>query len=392
MLLGLERLVVMGSAWALLAACAGSPQFTDGNHPPLPQVVNLKGPVLDAPTVIPVTYPGDTLRAPLDAFTAEITSSSYWGVLAEYGVQSGHAGTPVHMGASAPSSLDDSDLQHDLPLQLAANQFGTVPNEALYVFYLPDGVQVTNHGQMGCVDFGGYHSSVALPNGSLVAYAVIPRCTAPSFSALDTTTAAASHEIMESSSDPYFENRQGAWGAIDSADIGWSVYPGTEIGDLCLLSNDSLFTPSDLPFLVQRIWSNRAASAGDNPCVPADASTPYFNSVPLLPDTVSLNFGGGAFSAKGLSIPVGSQKTVELDLFSVVPTDPWNLSFQGLAGATPLEVTFDRVSGANGDKIQMTVMVPEAGDYLGMQNLEPFAIISTLGKVIQAWPVLVVNQ
>jgi hypothetical protein len=363
----------------------------EASHPALPQVKNLGGPVLSAPTVIPVTYPGDPLRDTLDAFTAGLTSSSNWGVLGEYGVSSAHAGTPVHWGSNAPASLDDADLQSNLPGQLAANQFGTVPNQAIYVFFLPAGVQVSNQGRQGCVDFGGYHSSVALPNGSLVAYAVVPRCNIAPFDAQDTTTTAASHEIMEAASDPYFNNGRGAWGAIDPAHIGWSVFPGTEIGDLCLLTNTSFFTPPDLPYLVQRIWSNRAAASGEDPCIPADLSTPYFNSVPVLPDAVSLTIGGGSFYAEGLSISTGSSKTVEVDLFSASSTGPWSLSTIALPGSAAVNVTFDHATGANGDKIQMTVLVPQAGTYLGMQNVEAFAIISALGKVIQSWPVFVSN-
>src|SRR5262249_55228095 len=128
-----------------------------------------------------------------------------------------------------------------------------------------------------------------------------------------------------------------------------------------------------------------------NPCVPADTSTPYFNSIPVLTDTVSINLGAGQFSAKGLSIPVGQQKTVELDLFSSAPADAWTLSAQPLIGSVPLQITFDKISGVNGDTVHMTVMVPEAGNFLGISNLEPFAVISTLGKVVQAWPVLVSN-
>ena len=325
----------------LLSGCGGEPPFAEGTHPSLPQVANLGGPVLNEPTVISVTYPGDALGEVLDSFTAAITSSAYWGVLAEYGVQSGHAGTPVHLGSMAPSSLDDAELQHDLPLELAANQFGIVPNQAIYVFYLPEGVKISNPGQVGCQDFGGYHSSVALPNGTLVAYAVIPRCTLFGLNEQDTSTTTGSHEIAEAASDPYFENQHGAWGALDPADIGWSVFPGNEVADLCLIASDRFFTPSDLPYKVQRLWSNHAASSGENPCVPADPSTTYFYSIPVLLDAVSLDLGNGAFAAQGLSIKEGEQQTVELDLFSAGATGPWNLSAQTLQGAAPVQVTFN---------------------------------------------------
>jgi hypothetical protein len=356
-------------------------------------VTNLGGPVLESPTLISVTYPGDDLTAVLDAFTSSLPNSTYWTVGEEYGVGPGKTVSPVHLTTMAPSSIDDAQLQHDLPLELAAGTFGTVPADAIYVIYFPAGVQVTNAGQQGCLEFGGYHSSVTMPNGSLVAYAVIPRCSNLNMlSAQDATTSAASHEIMEAATDPYFENQKGAWGGIDAAHIGWVLFPGAEIGDLCLLTNDNVFKPGDLPFLVQRVWSNRAAAQSMNPCVPANTATPYFNSVPVLPDMVTLNLGSGSFQAQGISIPVSGEKTVPLYLFSDDATATWNLASQGLIGASgQLSITFDKTSGVNGDVVQMTVHVSQAGSFLSMQNIEPFVILSKLGSVIQAWPILVTN-
>ncbi len=390
-----------------LAGCGGSATsgFQPGPHPALPHVSNLGGPILDSPTLISVTYPGDPLQGSLDTFTSTIFTSSYWMVGAEYGVKSGHAGAAVHRPDAPPTSIDDTQLQQEIPGWIADGELGQVPSEPIYIFYFPAGVQVTNAGQQGCIDFGGYHSSVPLANGSLVAYAVIPRCSNLCLSPLDSATSAASHEIMEASTDPYFENRQGAWGAVDAANIGFSLFPGAEVGDLCLLTNDNLFTPTDLPYLVQRIWSNAAAAANENPCVPVDGTvsqdanmclpmnptTTYFNSVPVLPDKVTLNLGGGDFQAEGLSIPVGGTKTITLQLFSSATTTPWSISSDTVPGSVGVNVSFEPATGTNGGTVQMTVQVPEAGNYLGLPNLELFYVKSSLGAVVQAWPVIISN-
>jgi hypothetical protein len=140
---------------------------------------------------------------------------------------------------------------------------------------------------------------------------------------------------------------------------------------------------------VARVWSNAAAMAGADPCVPAPSGETYFNSAAILPDAVgwALPFQGAPTQlTKGVHIPVGGSANVDLHLFSQSPTaGPWSVSAQDLAalnGQTPqLQFTFDQTSGKAGDTIHMTVHVVSAGQ----GNAELFAVTSTLGSQKEYW-------
>ena len=59
------------------------------------------------------------------------------------------------------------------------------------------------------------------------------------------------------------------------------AFLGGEVGDLCVsYRGDDSYTESG--YVVQRSWSNKAAAASHNPCVPAPdpSSQPYFNVAP----------------------------------------------------------------------------------------------------------------
>jgi hypothetical protein len=119
--------------------------------------------------------------------------------------------------------------------------------------------------------------------------------------------------------------------------------------------------PPGIDNLVQRVWSNRAAAASHDPCQPSGLS-PYFNSAPVVTDTVSVTDPSGAtFQTKGVTIPVGQTKTIELDLYSDAPTaGPWTLIAldvtSALFGGSPvLALSLDKNQGRNGDKRELTI-------------------------------------
>src|SRR5262249_4292077 len=147
-----------------------------------------------------------------------------------------------------------------------------------------------------------------------------------------------------------------------------------EPADLCVHSLSRL--PSGN--LVQRVWSNVAAAAGHDPCVPAPAET-FFLAAPVLPEWVKVRDDGGKeVTTTGLSLGVGEQKTLDIVLYSDGPTEPWSVfavdrdavasgvptlefvfersagstSSVGAAGALQ---TMDQGSGVNGDHLRMTV-------------------------------------
>jgi hypothetical protein len=107
-----------------------------------------------------------------------------------------------------------------------------------------------------------------------------------------------------------------------------------------------------------------------------------------MPDVIQVmgrgaDGGTSTTPTKGVMIAVGSSKTIELDLFSNVPTsEEWTVTAYDtntLNQLTPqlLDFSFDKSSGKNGDKIQMTIKVLAAG----RRNTEAFMISSTLGHL-----------
>src|SRR5258708_2294306 len=48
-------------------------------HPPLPQIVNLNGPVMTAPKVIPILYATDGYKFQIKDFLGQLATSNFWG-------------------------------------------------------------------------------------------------------------------------------------------------------------------------------------------------------------------------------------------------------------------------------------------------------------------------
>ncbi|MGH7329482.1 MAG: hypothetical protein ACREJX_14140, partial [Polyangiaceae bacterium] len=178
-------------------------------------------------------------------------------------------------------------------------------------------------------------------------------------------------------------------GQVDDNHIIWEfLLGGGEVSDMCAQALTSYYSPADLGSTVTRSWSNKAAKAGHDPCVPTDG-TPYFNSMPLLNEDVSV---GGQGTSKGVTIAVGATKTIEVDLFSDAPTTgPWTVTAEdssALTGDTPeLVMTWDRLTGVNGEKLHLTITVDHASQY----GAEGFIIESTLGDRTNTWAGLVGN-
>jgi hypothetical protein len=358
------------------------------DHPALPQVLNAGGPVLASPKFIAITFPNDTLATSIADFSTKIGASAYWtSVTSEYGV--GPATSMAVQETTSPAaSVSDDDIQSflqsefgkSLPVPVAGN---------VYALYYPEGTTVTLQGEKGCESFGGYHADIPLSATTFATYAVIPRCP-PQFSGvteLDTLTGAASHEYIEAATDPFpYDNP--AWSNVDANGGAWAISGGgAEIGDMCATLGNVFSKTTDVPYLVQRTWSNAAAAASHDPCVPQGLS-PYFGAAPNLPDTESLNVATNAKQTVNLvHIPVGSTQTIELDLFSDADTQgTFTVSAIDFAtalgqGNPELSFTFDKSSGQNGDKINMTIKALSKDP----KDLAGFFIISTLGSNMTFW-------
>ncbi len=360
-----------------------------------PQVVTGGGPVLATPKVVPVYFANDdtTFTGNVTTFLGKLASSTFWGptppALTEYGVGALSVAAPVQLTENAPTpTIDDAAIQ----TWLAANIGATLPAadvNTIYTIFYPTGSTITLQGQSSCQSFGGYHNNIKVGTQN-IAYAVIPRCGKfGSLQGLDAVSAATSHELEEAATDPY-PATNGAFAQVDDNHIIWMfTLGGGEVGDMCAQSPDAYYAPTDIGNVVQRSWSNKSAKAGHNPCLPTDG-LPYFNSMPVLTQTLSL--AGGQLVSKGVSIPVGQSQTIEVDLFSDAATSgPWTVSAVDTATlqqqSPELKFDWDRTSGQNGEKLHLTITVLKASQYMA----EGFILTSRLGARENLWVGLVGN-
>lgn len=405
----------------------GDGAFVPADHPAFPQLVYNGGPVLKTPTLVAITFANDPHRAELDTFTETIgKTQAYWKAIADdYGVGPA-AGRSVHLAGNAPATISDTQIRAALTANLTGPTpgYGALDSQAVYTFFIPAGTA----GAKGPADAGypdsdmaaglcseayGYHDSM-LVNGQPVVYAIVALCPPALYAsfgitkAIDALTAVTTHEWFEAVSDPFSHlpgSKAGFYG-LDELHSTWSVVrdhsQAGENGDLCHEAADHIdLVLPNITYKVQRIWSNQEAKLGRHYCAPANGAT-AFNSVPVLPDRIPFTFGGKTLMVEGVTIPVGTSKTVELKLFSSAPTEAWtveavdSLSYDAVTGGgytavpggvsldggpvIPPRLTFalDKPSGVNGDVIKMTITAVKNDGRYGKAT--PFIVGSKLGK------------
>jgi hypothetical protein len=375
------------------AADAGMPALFDAGSdgPPdvvaLPQVIGAGGPTLAAPTLVSVTFPGDLLADPLDDFVASVGCTGYWRTAgADYGVGDAVATAPVRLAEAAPSTIDDGAIRAWLAQKVDGGdpQFPRPAPGTIYVLWYPDGTQITEQGATSCRAFGGYHEGGQLADGTPFSYAVLPRCQGDDTTGLAALTVAASHELIEACTDPQPDSAP-AYQFSDANHIGWSLFAGAEVGDMCELQNDHVYVPPGFPWVVQRIWSNSAAWAGQSPCVPAESPS-YFYATAVATDTVLLDVLGTPRSCPVVHVPVGGSATVPVQLvgsagsgtIELEAIDPSSLSGQSVV----LNLSLDKKAAAPGTTVQLTIQ-KLSGDPSGV---EPFLLQTTMnGRQTLSW-------
>jgi hypothetical protein len=114
-----------------------------------------------------------------------------------------------------------------------------------------------------------------------------------------------------------------------------------------------------------------------------------------MSDTVQIqNTEYGLLVTQGVHVPIGTSRTIEVDLYSDGPTSgPWTVSALDLsstffgANQPTLSFSFDKTRGQNGDKLQLTINALAAGPL----GASPFWIESDLGKASKFWVGVVGN-
>ncbi|HEX5127665.1 MAG TPA: hypothetical protein VFW00_13045, partial [Rhodocyclaceae bacterium] len=331
--------------------------------PAVPQVAKATpgGTSLANPRPIPVFFQDTQNQAYLADFVSKFSVPAYWNVMSQYGVGSPQIGSPVVLPMTAPTAIKEGDIASWLTTQLqtSPSTFGVVDANSYFVLYYPSGttIQDSTGATASCAKFLGYHNFVHVSSTLNVPFAVIPDCQR----GLETITTATSHELLEGSADPYQTNYK-----TISGDISWAAaYHDSELNDMCEDSFlNSWSVPASLGYRIATVWSNLAAGQFHNPCLPVNnlrEINAYFQSVPVLPDTVSIsNINNSSGVAKGVKIPVGTSRTIDVQLFSdQAMTGVWRVGAHqaGLAtGATPtLNFSWDKASGQNGDVLYLTI-------------------------------------
>jgi hypothetical protein len=293
----------------------------------------------------------------------------------------------ITLTTAPPAMFDDNTgdptpFEQNLAAQLSGPSpaWGAADPSTMYLFLLPLGTDINSAGTC-CNDFLGYHYEAAVGSGS-VPYGITCHCPmamGDPLTPLEWVTTTVIHEMVEMATDPFFVSNP-AYAENDDAHFIWTIASGGEISDMCEYNTDSNVTPPGATYMIQRSWSDAAAKAGKDPCVPAATTEPYFNSVPVLPDTLSLNYYGQPVTTKAVTIPVGQSKTIDLQLWSEAATaGPWTVTAWDLndylGGAKNLDVSLDKSTGKNGDTLKLTIKVLSKDQSYGGEG---FVIVSDL--------------
>ena len=339
-----------------------------------PQVLTTKGLVADKPVFIPITFDGDDLREEAEDFSASVGCTSWWRAAAgTYGIADAIGGTPIHVAEMAPMVISDAQVRQWLIKKLQSDpQFPkpTGPN-VLYAIFYPSDTEVDAFGGKSCFAFGAYHSAFSY-QGIAVPYAVMPRC-----GGLEQLTAVTSHEYIEYATDPTVGGFNGVTDEFSVWGFGYH-----EVGDMCSYASSSNYVPSDYPFTVQRSWSNKAAFLGENPCVPGDSAV-WFAGIPVMTDAVTLL---GGKMARGIKLPMGTQRTIEVKMIASGMTGSWNVDAQDLTvwttGKPGLKFSWSKTQGSAGESLMLTLSRVGTSPNFGAA---PFWISSTQGSDQHLW-------
>jgi len=244
----------------------------------------------------------------------------------------------------------------------------------------PPGTVVDSAG-LCCQDFDGYHYEAQITSSVSVPYAVTCSCgghfDGPGVSDLQQRTVVIAHELVESATDPFVQSNP-AYGQVDNADEVWTFVGGGEVADMCAVQTDAYYVPPGSTYMVQRSYSNAAAKAHTEPCVPVPAADTYFNSFPSMSDSLAVV---GSPKTVGVKIPIGQTKTIDVHLWSATPTaTPWKVSVSDYAslygGTSTLKLSLDKGTGKSGDVLKLTITALAADTNFGVS---PFIIFSDMG-------------
>jgi hypothetical protein len=341
----------------------------------VPQVQSAGGAVLASPRIVPVFFPGEADAVTLGGMITGYAASAEWaGATAQYGVGAATVAASVTSLEPFPSGLTTAGLGTWIVQHLDGThpEWGPIDEatigSSIYLLYPPAGVTLYAPGSgpsdpmvstlcgPHTWDLPAWHwQTVPAPGPYVpVAFAVVGRCTSGGTPLLDRMTAATSHELVEAATDPDVQTSP-AYAGVDDAHAFWmKLTGGGEVGDLC--DPLDIAHPADVGSAIQRTWSNSAAAAGHDPCVPTRGGV-YFTVAADAPDAFLDPYVGK--NVQGVAVPLGQSRTIDVHLVSDSATDPWQIAAvdpnAALGGAHLLKTSLDRATGSNGDVAHLTI-------------------------------------
>lgn len=368
----------MGVALAPWASAAEPPANPGLIAERLPRVVHRGGPFLRQPEITTVTFRGDDpkLVARLEEFGGRIVRSAWWRdatdgycLTKDDCIGPGRVGRAVRLARRLPPRVRDVDVERLIADEARAGALAGLGTEALVVVYLPPRVALRDafHAEYCGAGPRAYHRMLRT-DGLSFPYAVIPRCGSEA-----ETTATASHEILEATTNPD-PDRPGFRVGSGAADVAFTA-SGAEPVDPCGLLTLDTHRAWESGFWMQRAWSNRAAERGTDPCVPSVPQRPYVALIPRQP-VVRLDSPGATAS-------------IVLDAVSDRAVSGWTVSAVDLTGVREgeryVDARLDRSEVASGDVAVLTLRVVR----LHPRQRTVVGLVSKLGPHSHLWPVAV---
>lgn len=200
------------------------------------------GPVISNVKVVTIFWgPNVPNQGQVNAFYKGITNSAHMDWLSEYNTPTQSIGrgtlygSLVDDGAPAGDEISDAQIQREITRLIKAGSAPPPDDDVLYMLHFPSGASITMDGNRSCVQFCAYHGSFKL-GGQKVYYGVMPDVSGGCASCggtrdkLANTTIIASHELIESITDPGvgLANERN-----DMSYLAWYDDQHGEVGDVC---------------------------------------------------------------------------------------------------------------------------------------------------------------
>ena len=238
------------------------------------------GPVIPNPKVT-VVYWGPNVMADIQSgisdFFGALTKSDMMDWMDQYNTAGksldGRDGTNQHIGKGnfdgsvtitpnvTSGTIDDKDIQAEIQRQIDGGKLPKADDNTLYMIYFPPGMTITIQGMSSCSEFCAYHGFNGTPTSGHFYYGVMPDLGgACSFGCgfgehFNNVTSISTHEFCEAVSDPF--PTPGSTPAYPQA---WNDNAGSEIGDLCADSANTLTTSAGKSYNVQAEYDNTTAA------------------------------------------------------------------------------------------------------------------------------------